>query len=523
MQTTDAQTGRGSIIALAATISLGGFLFGFDAAIISGVGGLAVREFGLGDLEFGVLVGAPSFTAIIAGLVIGPLSDLFGRKLMLQIVAVLYALSAALSAWAPDFQTLFWARALGGFAFASLVLAPLYIAEIAPTSRRGQLVSVNQLNIVIGFAVAYFTSYYLLLFSQSGHALVASLGLEANNWRWMLGVELLPAAIFLLALFRAPESPRWLLLRGREAEARSVVARYHGEQAVDAELSEIKSSIAESRARDKTPFNVLFHPAMASLMGIALIVAVAQQITGINAVFFYAPTIFELAGAGTNSAFAQATAVGLVNVVFTLVAMALIDRLGRKPLLIAGLAGVVISMSMTGYGFQQARFELTPAAVEQLDEGIDRTALTPLLGMTYQSDVDFRNALDEALGEDEARNHRAVLMNAAIRINAPLVLVGILGFVASFAVSLGPVMWVLLSEIFPNRVRGLAMSAIAFVNAGVSAAVQVAFPVQLAQLGAGITFFIYAGFGAIFLLLIWRFLPETKQISLEQLEERMAR
>ena len=178
---------------------------------------------------------------------------------------------------------------------------------------------------------------------------------------------------------------------------------------------------------------------------------------------------------------------------------------------------------MTGYGFQQARFELTPAAVEQFDEGIDRTALTPMVGMIYQSDVDFRNALDEALGEDEARNHRAVLMNAAIRINAPLVLAGILGFVASFAVSLGPVMWVLLSEIFPNRVRGLAMSAITFVNAGVSAAVQVAFPVQLAQLGAGITFFIYAGFGAIFLLLIWRFVPETKQISLEQLEERMAR
>lgn len=517
------QTRTRSVAVLAAMISLGGFLFGFDAAIISSVGGLAVREFGLGDLEFGVLVASPALAAMIAGLIVGPLSDFLGRRLMLQIVGVLYAASALLSAWAPDFQILVWARALGGFAFASLVLAPLYIAEIAPSERRGLLVSINQLNIVLGFAVAYFVGYYLLLASQSGSEFVSAIGLADHNWRWMLAVELLPAMIFLIALTFSPESPRWLMVKGREAEARKIIARYHPAEKVDAEIAEIQSSIAESKARDKTPLNVLLHPAMAGLLMIALIVAVAQQITGINAVFFYAQTIFELAGAGTNAAFAQATSVGLVNVLFTVIAMLLIDRVGRKPLLIAGLAGVVISMSVTGYGFHQARFELTAEAVDQLSDEIDRDALMSLADRTFDSDVEFRRAIDGALGEDAARQHRAEITNAAIDINAPLVLAGILSFVASFAVSLGPVMWVLLSEIFPNRVRGLAMSVITFVNSGVSSGVQLAFPVQIAVLGTGMTFFIYGGFGLVFLVLVARFLPETKQMSLETLERQFAR
>lgn len=512
------QTNKRSIIMLASTISLGGFLFGFDAAIISSVGGLVVREFGLGDLEFGVLVGAPSLAAIVAGLAVGPLSDLLGRRLMLLIVAVLYAISAALSAWAPDFQTLVWARALGGFAFASLVLAPLYIAEIAPSSERGRLVSINQLNIVIGFAVAYFAGYYILLAGQSGHPLAVAIGLDAYTWRWMLGIELIPAGLFFLALLPAPESPRWLMIHGKENQARKVIESYHSPDLADAEIEEIRTSIESSKSRDKTPFHILMHPTVLRLLGIGLIVAIAQQITGINAVFFYAQTIFELAGAGTNAAFAQATTVGLVNVAFTILAMLLIDRIGRKPLLVAGLAGVVISMSVAGYGFQQAKFTLTDENTAALSQEIDRDALAPMLGVTYESDVAFRRALDTNLGEDAARTHRPALTNAAIDINATLVLGGILGFVASFAFSLGPVMWVLLSEIFPNRIRGLAMSAVTFVNAGVSSGVQVAFPVQVAELGAGFTFYIYAAFGLFFLVLVARFLPETKQMTLEELE-----
>ncbi len=507
-----------SIIMLASMISLGGFLFGFDAAIISSVGGLVVREFGLSDLEFGVLVGAPSLAAIGAGLAVGPLSDILGRRRMLLIVAVLYATSAALSAWAPDFQTLVWARALGGFAFASLVLAPLYIAEIAPSADRGRLVSINQLNIVIGFAVAYFAGYYILLAGQSGHPLATTLGLDEYTWRWMLGVELIPAALFFLALLPAPESPRWLMNNGKEDEARRVIASYHPPERAEAEVEEIRSSIAQSKSRDRTPFHILFHPTVLRLLGIGLIVAIAQQITGINAVFFYAQTIFELAGAGTNAAFAQATTVGLVNVAFTVLAMLLIDRVGRKPLLIAGLAGVFLSLSVAGYGFQQAEFTLTQSNTATLSEEVDRDALAPMMDVTYETDVDFRQALNTHLGEDAARIHRPALTNAAININATIVLAGILGFVASFAFSLGPVMWVLLSEIFPNRIRGLAMSAVTFVNAGVSSGVQVAFPVQVAELGAAFTFYTYAAFGLVFLVLVARFLPETKQMTLEELE-----
>jgi sugar porter (SP) family MFS transporter len=512
-----------ALILLACLISLGGFLFGFDAAIISSVGGLAVREFGLSDLEFGVLVGAPSLAAIIAGLVVGPMSDLIGRRITLIIVAVLYAISAALSAWAPDFQWLVWGRALGGFAFASLVLAPLYIAEIAPSDSRGRLVSINQLNIVIGFAVAYFTGYYLLLASQSGTEFVQSIGLADHNWRWMLGAELIPAGLFLLALLWAPESPRWLMVHNKEEAARKVVRRYHPPELVEAELDEIRTSIENSRSRDKTPLHILFHPGVVKLLGIGLIVAVAQQITGINAVFFYAQTIFELTGAGTNAAFAQATVIGLVNVAFTLLAMALIDRVGRRPLLIAGLIGVVVSMTVAGFGFQQARFELTTETIASIEADWDTSGLDAMADVTYRSDVDFRQALDDNIGEDLAREHRPELTNLAIDINAVLVLAGIIGFVASFAFSLGPVMWVLLSEIFPNRIRGLAMSAVTFVNAGVSAAVQVFFPIQLAELGAGLTFYTYAAFGLFFVVLVARFVPETKGLTLEALEESASR
>lgn len=508
------------LVFLATIISLGGFLFGFDAAIISGVGGLAVREFGVGDLEFGVLVGAPSLAGILGGLLVGPLSDLIGRRLVLLIVAALYMASAALSAFAPDFQWLVWGRALGGFAFASLVLAPLYIAEIAPADQRGRLVSINQLNIVIGFAVAYFTSYYLLIASQGASDFVQAIGLAEHNWRWMLGVELIPATIYFLCLLGVPESPRWLMVRNREDKARAVLSRLYDQTRIDAVIEEIRDQIAKSREESRTPFHVFLKPGMRTLIFIGLIVAVAQQITGINAVYFYAQTIFELAGAGTNAAFAQATAIGAVNIVFTLIAMALIDRVGRKPLLIVGLAGVVLSMALTAYGFQQASYFLGSDMMAALPEGLDPDLVVPLVGQTYASDVDFRRALEATLGTDLALQYRPELTRLAISINAPLVLIGLLGFVASFAVSLGPVMWVLLSEIFPNRVRGLAMSAVTFTNSGVSAAVQVAFPVQLAQLGAAITFGIYAAFGVVFLILVMRFVPETKQRSLEELERQ---
>jgi len=253
-----------------------------------------------------------------------------------------------------------------------------------------------------------------------------------------------------------------------------------------------------------------------------LIAAIAQQVTGINAIYFYAPTIFEQSGVGTNAAFAQATLIGVINVVFTIVAMFLIDRLGRKPLLMIGLAGVIISTAVAGYGFQKASYELPESTVMSLSSEIDRDAIQPLLGVKFTDDLSFKNALRDALGDQVYREHSAKLTQAAIDINPVLVLIGILGFVASFAISLGPVYWCLLSEIFPNRARGPAMALVGFFNAISSFMVQFIFPWELSNLGNASIFFIYSALGLIAIVLLGWLLPETKGKSLEELEVLLA-
>ena len=225
---------------------------------------------------------------------------------------------------------------------------------------------------------------------------------------------------------------------------------------------------------------------------------------------------------GTDAAFAQAIWVGIINVVFTLIAMALIDKMGRKPLLMLGLAGVLVSMSIAAYGFGQATYQLTDEAVASLPEAVEDTRLQPLVGITYTDDVAYKNALKEALGEQAMKSNEATLIQAAVDINPYIVLVGILGFVASFAIALGPVMWVLLSEIFPNRIRGLAISAVTFFNSLVSFGVQFVFPCELSHLGSAWTFLIYGLFAAIGLVLVGWLLPETKGRTLEQLEQEFA-
>ena len=524
------------VFRIAPTVSLGGFLFGFAATVISGVVGFVTREFSLEAWQQGLVVGAPTLAAVLASLTVGPLADMVGRKRVLQLLALVYALSAALSAFAPTFWTLVFARGLGGYAFGSLMLAPIYIAEISPAKQRGFMVSVNQLNIVVGFSAAYFANYAILQISESGAAWVAQLGLDSETWRFMLGLELLPAVLFLLLLTRVPESPRWLMTQGREDEARSVLAGWLEAEKLDGAIKDIRDSLEEtvdeSKAGEpesgvkafKSKAAALLRPELRFALLIGLIVAVAQQITGVNAVYFYAPSIFEQSGVGTNAAFAQAIWVGLTNVVFTLVAMALIDRLGRKPLMMIGLAGVLVSMSVAALGFHQATYQLEEndlTELVELDEGL--SALDGLVGTVYGSDLAFKGALEVAIGKEALRQHEATLIQAAIQANARLILAGILGFVASFAFSLGPVMWVLLSEIFPNHVRGFAMSAVSFFNSLVSFGVQFFFPLQIEHLGSAGTFLIYGGFAAIGLGLVGWLLPETKNLSLEELEELLSR
>ena len=255
------------------------------------------------------------------------------------------------------------------------------------------------------------------------------------------------------------------------------------------------------------------------LIGIS--VAVLQQITGINSVFFYAPMIFEQSGIGTDASFMQAILVGLTNLVFTLVAMALIDRLGRRPILLTGVAGIAFFMFLLAWGFDAATYSLTAADISGLGGDIDRTALQAMQGTTYHSDVDFKSALATAIGVQQTQLHESQLIAAAIHMNPQLILVGILGFVASFAMSLGPVMWVLFSELFPNRVRGIAISFVGFINSAISFLVQLVFPWQLATLGTAATFLIYGVFAVIGWLIIARLLPETRGKSLEELEQQL--
>jgi MFS family permease len=454
----------------------------------------------------------------------GPISDRIGRRPLLKIAAALFAISAIASAAAPDFITLVIARMIGGFGVgAALIIAPMYIAEIAPPKDRGRLVSFNQFNIVIGISAAFFSNYLILKLGQSDLPIVETLKLAEWNWRWMLGVETLPAVVYFLALAAVPESPRWLAMRDRSDEALSILARASDEARAKDDLAAIRKSLESESEGRKTPLGELFSPAMRMVLTIGLTVAILQQITGINSVFFYAPMIFEQSGIGTDASFMQAVLVGIVNLVFTVAAMLLIDRVGRRPLLGFGLAGITICMFTLAYGFAAATYEIDEAALAAFPAEAGIESLVPLSGTVYNSDIEFRTAVLDAIGAELFLQHESQIIRSAISINSHLILIGILGFVASFAISLGPVMWVLFSELFPNEIRGLAISFVGLVNSSVSFLVQFVFPWQLANIGNAATFLIYGVFALLGLATVMRILPETKGRSLEELEGQLLR
>jgi MFS family permease len=469
-------------------------------------------------------VSSLALTATLGMMVSGPLSDRLGRRPVLKIAAVLFAVSAVASAVAPDFVTLVIARMVGGLGVgAALIVAPMYIAEMAPPAARGRLVSFNQLNIVVGISVAFFSNYFILTLGGSGAAWAEALRLGAWNWRWMLGIETLPAIMYFFALFLVPESPRWLVMRGRDDEALGVLGRVSNTQQARHDLQDIKDSLAAEARLGRVSPRALLHPSLRLVMTIGIAVGILQQITGINSVFFYAPMIFEQSGIGTNAAFMQAALVGLVNLVFTVVAMALIDRVGRRPLLGFGLTGIAVCMLLLAYGFGTATYTLGNDAVDLFPSEDDRQQVATLVGRTYESDTQFRGAVSAAVGADTYKQFESQLVSGAITMNPWLILGAILGFVASFAASIGPVMWVLFSELFPNRVRGLAISFVGLVNSTVAFLVTLVFPWQLQTLGNSATFLIYGVFAVVGLVFVMRILPETKGHSLEALEARLIR
>ncbi len=506
-------------IRIALIVALGGFLMGFDASVISGVVKFIEPEFSLTKLQLGWSVASLTLTATLAMMVSGPLSDRFGRRKVLQWAAVLFAVSALGSAISPDFLSLVIARMIGGFGVgASLILAPMYIAEIAPPRMRGRLVSFNQLNIVIGISVAFFTNYMILKLAALDTDWAIILGFEKWNWRWMLGLELLPALLYFAGLFFVPKSPRWLVMKGQTDQAIMIMNQFTDVNDAKKQINDAVKSIHEEKGKEKVKLTEFFKPAYRLVLVIGIVIAILQQITGINSVFFYAPMIFEQSGIGTDASFIQAILVGLTNLAFTVLAILFIDKLGRKPLLVGGLIGIALCMGLLTYGFGKATYQLTDDKMAMLPEGLDRERIAPMADVIYADDVSFKQALRNNLGESVALAYESEAITAAISMNSALILIGILGFVASFAISIGPVMWVLFSELFPINIKGAAISFVGFINSLISYLVQQFFPWQLDTFGSSVTFLIYGVFAAVGVVFVIWVVPETKNKSLEELE-----
>ena len=426
--------------------ALGGLLFGFDTAVISGTTTALEEVFALDASLLGFTVASALIGTIIGAFTVGGPTDRFGRKRVLIVLAVFYFVSALGSALAGSWIPFLLFRLLGGLAVGGAsVVAPMYIAEIAPADRRGRLVAVNQLNIVSGILLAFFSNY-----------LVAQAVNEAVAWRWMFGVEAIPAALFFALLFFIPFSPRWLVKRGREGEARDVLERL-GVADVERELAEIVASLqAKNQREDERLFQSSYSLPILLVIGIAMF----NQLSGINALMYYAPQIFEMAGAGTDAALLQSVAVGGTNLLFTILALFIIDRLGRRFLMLVGSVGTAISLAVVAWQFY-------------------------------------------------------------VGISSPaLVLAGLLGFIAFFAVSQGAVIWVFISEIFPNRVRSKGQALGTFTHWFMAAAVSWTFPI-VAEASGGHAFAFFSAMMVLQLVFVLKAMPETKGLSLEELEVKL--
>tara|TARA_B100001175_G_scaffold16239_1_gene12379 strand:- start:15167 stop:16702 length:1536 start_codon:yes stop_codon:yes gene_type:complete len=505
---------KNNITYIAFVVSLGGFLFGFDAGIISGVMSFAGPEFDLNEIQSGWVVSSPSFAAMFAMLFSGRLSDILGRRKLLIFVALFYAISAVFSAYSSSYEMIYIARMIGGLAFgAALVLAPIYIAEIATAKNRGKLVTLQQLNIVFGFFAAFLSNYFFNKYNTIDNSFLN----DSTVWRWMLGVEFFPAIIYFIFLFFIPKSPRWLFMIGKHKHAKEILINLHGEKLGLEEMLSIEKAANLDQNKSKLNVKDLFNKSLRFVLIVGLVIGVLQQITGINAVYFYATSIFKQTGIGTDASFSSGVLLSTISVIFTFVAIYLIDRMGRRPLLLIGTAGISLSLLLCSYGFNQATYQLKQANIDAF-EFINSNDLSLLSDKVYDSDVEFKTELKKILGNQVYSKNDGEILESATNINATLILIGILGFIACFAFSLGPVMWVLLSELYPIKYRGLAIGVIAFINSLISSLVQLIFPWELSNLGNALTFFIFGSISLIGFFVLLKILPETKGKSLEELE-----
>ena len=505
-QPTEVKMNKSYTVLISLIVALGGFLLGFDSAVISGAVKGISTYFEMTDAMLGFAVGCVIFGAMAGNLMAGPLSDKFGRKKVLIAVAALFAISATWSALATDYTEFIIARIIGGIGIGGAILiAPIYIAELAPPKLRGSLVSFNQLHIVLGISVAFFSNYFLVTYGD-------------ESWRWMLGVEAIPAVIYFLSLFTVPKSPRWLILKlNRVKLARKILEKIGGEAYAEVTIAEIQRG--QEKKVGKINISEIFKRKYATIMIIALGIAFFQQITGINAIFYYAPTIFEQAGGSSDSSFLQAIVVGLTNLVFTLVAIWLIDRLGRKPLLLIGTTFMTIALLMATLAFNNATYNFNEGTIAKVSDEEIKELLLPLEGKTFNSQAALFKTLREDFNEDQFLNFKRNQITNFIDINSTLVLIAILLYVAAFAISLGPVMWTLISEIFPNAIKGIAISLVGFFNSLVSFSVTQVFPWELSNLGPTLTFAIYAFLSLCAIVFVYKYVIETKGKTLEEVEE----
>jgi len=445
------------IIWLAIIASLGGFLFGYDTAVISGTLAFVRNQFGLAAAMEGWYVSSALVGCIGGVSVAGWLSDKFGRKMILLLAATLFSISAIGCAVSGSFSSLIAYRIIGGTGVGiASMLSPLYISEISPPEMRGRLVALYQFSITFGILCSFFINAWLLDISKqvSLQNDIFQLIFKDEVWRAMLGMEAIPAILFFILVTTIPKSPRWLVVNGKIQKASKILNRIIGPALAESEIKDIKETLTIK----KESWKIILEPGikLAILLGVSL--AVLQQFTGIDAVIYYGPKILEQAGFELSEALGGQVIIGFINMSFTVIAIWKIDKLGRKPLLIAGTGGMLISLIAIGSLF----------------------------------------ALDKAEGL--------------------LLLSFILVFIASFAFSLGPVVWVILSEIYPTRIRGRAMSIATLACWIGTSIIGQTIPISLENLGPAFTFWIFALFCIPTIYIGIRLVPETKGKTLEEIE-----
>ncbi|HEY6494177.1 MAG TPA: sugar porter family MFS transporter, partial [Trebonia sp.] len=425
----------------------GGLLFGYDTGVVSGALLFLKKDFGgLSSFQQELVTSLLLVGAVVGALTAGRISDRLGRRLTVLITALVFIVGVMLAAFTPTYPVLLVARIIIGLAVGSAsMVVPLYIGEIVPARVRGGLVSLNQLAITAGILVSYLIDYGL---SDSG------------NWRLMFGLAAIPAAALFIGMLFQKESPHWLIRQGREDEARQVLRRVRDEGDIDDEIREVREiSQREGGYRD------LISPRVRPLLAVGVLLAVFQQITGINTVIYYAPTLLQGAGLGNNAALLANVVNGCVNVGMTIVAIWLLDKVGRRPLLLSGTAGMAVGMAIVACSF---------------------------------------------LGGSDLKGGLAIVA-----------IVGLLVYTGSFAIGLGPVFWLLIAEIYPLKIRGAAMSVASMANWAANFVVTVSFLTLLSAIGGAGVFFLFGFLTLVALAYFWRKVPETKGRSLQEIEREL--